>query len=153
MATTPTQTDILLSIPFNAATDFIALAEHCQNIIDALAESPELPLRIALYARLTACLALLQPTLNDPIPPRLQQSLTVSTPPNRTPRFDPESEPLCDYCHTLAQLLTSRVFLPEMEIDLNNLLYELVIYFSDEIRAPRWIRTASGVEFIDGGDA
>ncbi|WP_277753130.1 hypothetical protein [Klebsiella indica] len=29
----------------------------------------------------------------------------------------------------------------------------LIHYFSDEITAPRWLRTADGVKFIDGVEA
>lgn len=31
MATTPIQTHPLLSVPFNAATDFTVLASHCET--------------------------------------------------------------------------------------------------------------------------
>lgn len=30
------------------------------------------------------------------------------------------------------------------------LLYDLVNYFAAEMKAPRWLRTADGVKFIDG---
>ena len=67
MATIPTQTHPLLSVPFNAATDFTILADHCENFADTLIESDDPALRLALCGRLAACLALLRPTLNDPI--------------------------------------------------------------------------------------
>ena len=71
MATIPTQTHPLLSVPFNAATDFTILADHCENFADTLIESDDPALRLALCGRLAACLALLRPTLNDPIPSHL----------------------------------------------------------------------------------
>lgn len=37
----------------------------------------------------------------------------------------------------------------EMEKYLSCLLYELIKYFAAEMIAPRWIRTADGVKFID----
>jgi hypothetical protein len=40
--------------------------------------------------------------------------------------------------------------LPEIRNYLGCLLYDLIHYFSDEITAPRWLRTADGVKFIDG---
>ncbi|HBY0567647.1 TPA: hypothetical protein MIO49_12145 [Klebsiella pneumoniae subsp. pneumoniae] len=49
----------------------------------------------------------------------------------------------------LAQLLTGRVLLPKMERTLTGLLCELVWYFAADLKAPRWIRTADGVKFID----
>ena len=54
MATIPTQTHPLLSVPFNAATDFTVLASHCENFADTLIESDDPALRLALYGRLAA---------------------------------------------------------------------------------------------------
>ncbi|MCW8154348.1 hypothetical protein [Enterobacter hormaechei] len=149
MATTLTQTHPLLSVPFNAATDFTVLANHCDRFAETLLESDDPALRLALCGRLAACLSLLRPTLNDPIPPHLTESLTVDFLPTRHPRFEPGSELLCDYSLTLVQLLTGRALLPKMERTLTGLLCELVWYFAAELKAPRWIRTADGVKFID----
>lgn len=150
MATTPIQTHPLLAVPFNAATDFTVLASHCENFAETLIESDDPALRLALYGRLAACLALMRPTLNDPIPPHLIESLTVDFLPANPPRFEPGSELLCDYSLTLAQLLTGRALLPKMERTLTGLLYDLINYFAAEMKAPRWLRTADGVKFIDG---
>lgn len=149
MATIPTQIHPLLAIPFSAATDFTVLADHCDRFAETLIESDDPALRLALCGRLAACLALLRPTLNDPIPPHLIESLTVYTLPTSYLRFEPGSELLCDYSLTLAQLLTGRALLPKMERTLTGLLCELVWYFAAELKAPRWIRTADGVMFID----
>ncbi|QWA14149.1 hypothetical protein GTU79_09915 [Sodalis ligni] len=51
--------------------------------------------------------------------------------------------------HALARLLTERTLSAEMEPILTGLLFDLVSYFADELRAPRWIRTADGVKFIE----
>lgn len=149
MATIPTQTHPLLAIPFNAATDFTVLADHCENFADTLIESDDPALRLALCGRLAACLALLRPTLNDPIPPHLIESLTTNTLPASSTYFDPGSELLCDYSLTLARLLTGRALLPKMEQTLTGLMCELVWCFAAELKAPRWIRTVDGVKFID----
>ena len=79
MATIPTQTHPLLTIPFNVATDFTVLAEHCENFAGTLIESNDPSLKIALCGRLNACLTLLQPTLLEPVPPHFIESLTVDT--------------------------------------------------------------------------
>lgn len=150
MATIPTQTHPLLAVPFNAATDFTVLASHCENFAETLIESKDMALKMALCGRLNAALTLLQPTLLEPVPPHLVESLTVDTLPASYPSFEPGSELLCDYSLTLAQLLTGRVLLPKMERTLTGLLCELVWYFAAELKAPRWIRTAEGVKFIDG---
>ncbi|HCL5254318.1 TPA: hypothetical protein N2G30_004550 [Salmonella enterica] len=149
MATTLTQIHPLLAVPFNAATDFTVLASHCENFAEILIESNDPALRLALCGRLAACLALLRPTLNDPIPPHLTESLTVDTPPVDMPRFVPDAELLCDYSLTLAQLLIGQGMLPKMEQTLTGLLCELVWYFASEMKAPRWLHTADGVKFIE----
>ena len=149
MAMTPIQTPPLLAVPINATTDFTILADHCENFADILIESDDPALRLALCGRLAACLSLLRPTLNDPIPPHLIESLTTDTLPASSTCFEPGSELLCDYSLTLAQLLTGRALLPKMEQTLTGLLCELVWCFAAELKTPRWIRTADGVKFID----
>ncbi|EAT2430866.1 hypothetical protein ACQYBH_002376 [Salmonella enterica] len=149
MATTLTQTHPLLSISFNAAMDFTVLAEHCKQFAETLIESDDPALRLALCGRLVACLSLPRPTLIDPIPPHLVESLTTDTLPASSTHFNPGSELLCDYSLTLAQLLTGRALLPKMEQTLTGLLCELVWCFAAELKAPRWVRTTDGVKFID----
>ncbi|MGM3182415.1 hypothetical protein [Dickeya oryzae] len=149
MATTLIQTHPLLTVPFNAATDFTALADHCERFVENLVESDDPAQRLALCARLTDGLALVRPTLNQPIPPHQTESLTVDTFPAVSPCFDPDSELLCDYCLTLAQLLSGKGLSLEMEQALTGLLAELVWLFAAGLKAPRWIRTVDGVNSID----
>lgn len=108
MATTPIQTHPLLSVPFNAATDFTVLAEHCKQFAETLIEHDDPTLKMALCGRLNVCLRLLQPSLLDPIPDHMMDSLTVDTLPSCSPRFDPECTELCHYCLALTQILTGQ---------------------------------------------
>ncbi len=71
MATTLTSECNLLAVPFSAATDFTDLAEYCDRVATTLIECRDLALKTALCGRLNTCLALLRPTLNEPIPPHL----------------------------------------------------------------------------------
>ena len=105
---------------------------------------------MALCGRLNACLTLLQPTLLEPIPPHLIESLTVDTLPATAPRFDPECRVLCRYCLAITQALSGLGFASETEKYLSWLLYDLINYFAAKMKAPRWLRTAGGVKFIDG---
>lgn len=139
----------LLSVSFNAATDFTVLAGHCENFAETLIESNDLTLKMALCGRLNACLSLLQPTLLEPVPPHLIESLTVDALPANSPRFEPECTELCRYCLSLTQMLAGQGFYSEMEKHLSGLLYELINYFAAEMKAPRWLRTSEGVKFID----
>lgn len=150
MATTLTQIHPLLSVPFNAATDFTVLASHCENFAETLIESHDPALKMALCGRINACLTLLQPTLLDPVPPHLIESLTVNTLPTLSPCFEPECTELCDYCLALTQILAGQSFSSETEKHLIGLLYDLINYFAAEMKAPRWVRTADGVKLIDG---
>jgi hypothetical protein len=149
MATIPTQTHALLFIPFDSTTDFTVLAGHCENLADASLNSDDPAQRQALCGRLDLCLAQLRPTLDDAIPPHLIESLTVDARPMTSPRFEPDADLLCGYTQALARLLTERKLSPEMETTLAGLLFDLVAYFADELRAPRWIRTADGAKFIE----
>lgn len=149
MATTPIQTHPLLAVPFNAATDFTVLASHCENFAETLIENDDPALKMALCGRLNAALALLQPTLLDSIPPHLVESLTVDTLPANSPESGPECTELCRYCLALTQTLAEQGFSSEKEKQLSYLLYDLIHRFVAEMKAPRWLRTADGVKFID----
>ncbi|MEE7535862.1 hypothetical protein IV503_30015 [Klebsiella huaxiensis] len=106
-------------------------------------------LKMALCGRLSTCLTLLQPTLLDPVPPHLIESLTVDTLPVRSSGFEPECTSLCQYCLALTQTLLGQGFASETDKYLSWLLYDLIDNFVAEMKAPRWIRTADGVKFID----
>lgn len=149
MATILTPDRDLLSIPFNANTDFTILADYGTRFADTLIESDDPALRLALCGRLHACLALLQPTLNDPIPPHLIESLTVDNLPTTPIHFDSEPDSLCEYCLALLRLLMERSVEAKTEQTLIRLLCELIWYFTEGLKVPRWIRTVDGVKFID----
>lgn len=149
MATIPTETHPLLFVPFNADTDFTELADRCEQLATGLLENDTPELRMAFCGRLSACLDLLRPTLYEPIPPHLMESLTTNTLPDSSPGFSPEPELLCEYCQTLTKILLSGGFSPLAEQTLAGLLFELICCFADGLKAPRWIRTADGVKFID----
>jgi len=149
MATTLDQTHTLLTVPFSADTDFTVLADYCDRFAVSLIETDDPAQRLALCGRLAACLAMLRPTLNDPIPPHLVDSLTVDTLPETFPCFAPGFDLVCEYSETLAQLLLSRALSPLAEKAMTGLLAELVWYFAAELKAPRWIRTADGVKSIE----
>ena len=115
----------LLTVPFNATTDFTVLADYCARFAETLIETDDPALRLALCGRLHAALALLQPTLHDPIPPHLTESLTVDTLPATPEHFISEPDSLCEYCLALLQLLLERPAEPKMEQTLTGLLCEL----------------------------
>jgi hypothetical protein len=149
MATTPTFDHTLLTAPFSYRTDFTELADCCERFASTLVECDDPAEKLALYGRLSACLALLQPTLNEPVPPHLVAQLTAEDLPARLPAFAPESDELGAYCQSLTRLLVSQVLPPEMARVLEGLLCSLVVFYAEKLNAPRWLHTAQGRVLID----
>lgn len=149
MATTLTQTHPLLTQPFSAATDFTLLADYCEQFVETALESDDPALKMALCARLNTCLRVLEPGLLEPIPDHLKDSFTADTLPVDTPRFEPGCIELCGYCLALTRTLARHGVMGETEQQLTRLLFDLVNYFTAEMKAPRWVRTAQGVQSID----
>lgn len=149
MATITTDTHPLLTVSFSAKTDFITLADHCERLAETLTETNDPALTLALCDRLAVCLALLRPTLSEPIPPHLTERLTVNTLPATSLCPEQDSELLCDYSFALAQLMVGYVLPQNMARTLTVLLGELVRSFAAGLKAPRWVRTEDGVTFID----
>lgn len=149
MATITTLDHSLFTVPFSHSTDFTELADHCERFAHTLLETDDPAEKLALCARLSACLTLLQPTLNEPIPPHLVERFTMVDLPSRLPAFEPESELLGLYCQTLTQLLISRALPRDMAKVMEGLLYELVNFYADTLNAPRWLQTPDGRVAID----
>lgn len=130
----------LLAFPFSAATDFTELADCCDRFADTLIDCHDPAQRMALLGRIGACLALLRPTLGEPIPPHLIDRFTVENLPDVPQRFEPDAEVLCDYCQSLTQLLCGQSLPPHADRTLTGLLCELVWQFAADLNAPRWER-------------
>ncbi|MCK6937140.1 hypothetical protein L8T01_13180 [Enterobacter roggenkampii] len=145
MATTPTQTHPLFTLALTHNTDFTELADNCERFIDALVECNESATKLALFGRLSVCLALLQSTLLEPVPEHLKENLTVESLPTRLPVFEPEADQLGHYCQVLTQLLMSGALMADAERVMQDLLFELVTYYSDTLKMPRWLRTEEGM--------
>ncbi|MFK3658925.1 hypothetical protein ACI2I2_00180 [Scandinavium sp. NPDC088450] len=139
MPTTHNPYHDLLTLPFNAATDFIDLADYCDRFASTLIECHKTTEKLALLGRLNACLALIRPTLDEPIPPHLIARFTVESLPSTIPIFEPDAETLCGYCQTLAEVLCQQSFLPKTENTLRALLCELIWMFAADLKAPRWV--------------
>ncbi|MBB1201348.1 hypothetical protein EGM70_13720 [Enterobacteriaceae bacterium 89] len=138
MAMTPALDSDLLTIPFSAATDFTDLADYCDRFAETLIECHDPAQKLALLGRIGACLAILRPTLGEPIPPHLIGCFTVEKLPDVPHYFEPDAEVLCDYCQSLTQLLCGQSLPVESERTLTGLLCELVWFFAADLKAPRW---------------
>jgi hypothetical protein len=111
MTTTPGFSHSLFTTPFDHTTDFTELADNCERFVDVLVECEDPAQKMALCGRLSACLALLQPTLLEPVPEHVKASLTVDDLPLDVPLFEPEinccqlQRSCWQYCQLLTQLL------------------------------------------------
>jgi hypothetical protein len=149
MAITPTLDHALLSVPLSHTTDFTELADNCERFAEVMVECDDPTQKLALCGRLSTCLALLQPTLLEPIPDYLKSSLTVNEPPLSRPAFEPEADQLGQYCQTLTQLLIGGSLSQTTERVMGDLLHELVCYFAGTLKAPRWLSTEYGVVSLE----
>ncbi|UJD96436.1 hypothetical protein FS593_20060 [Lelliottia amnigena] len=135
----------LFTVPFDSNTDFTELADNCERFVDVLVECEDPTQKMALCGRLSACLDLLQPTLLEPVPEHLKESLTVDDLPLDVPVFEPEVDQLGRYCQLLTQLLLTRSLSESDKRVAGDLLQDLVGFYSDTLKAPRWLRTDEGV--------
>lgn len=154
MATTPAFTQSLLTLPVCDQTEFTVLARHCEHLADALLECTDPLLRLALCERLNTSLSLLRPTLLEPVPAHLADSLTTDSmapenPEPATTGFAPDSEQLCDYALALSQLLACHTLPPGCTQPLHGLLNDVVSQFASLLCAPRWRNTPQGRAWID----
>ena len=145
MTTTLSYSHSLFTVPFDSNTDFTELADNCERFVDVLVECEDPTQKMALCGRLSACLDLLQPTLLEPVPEHLKESLTVDDLPLDVPVFEPEVDQLGRYCQLLTQLLLTRSLSESDERVAGDLLQDLVGFYSDMLKAPRWLRTDEGV--------
>jgi len=148
MTTIPGFSHSLLTIPFNHNTDFTELADNCERFVEMLVECNDPTQKIALCGRLSACLTLLQPTLLEPVPDHLKESLTVDDLPLNVPVFEPEVDQLGRYCQLVTQLLLNHSLSENDERVAGDLLQDLVGLYSDTLKAPRWLRTDEGVVLL-----
>lgn len=63
-----------------------------------------------------------------------------------SPVFEPESDQLGRYCQLLTQMLLAHSLSESDERVAGDLLQDLVRFYSDMLKAPRWLRTEEGLE-------
>jgi hypothetical protein len=148
MTAIPSFSHSVFTTPFDHTTDFTDLADNCERFVEVLVECEDAAHKMALCGRLSACLALLQPTLLEPVPEHLKDNLTVNDLPLDIPSFKPEVDQLGRYCQLLTHLLLTRSLSELDERVAVGLLQDLVGFFSDLLKAPRWLRTEEGSVLI-----
>lgn len=136
----------MATIPDQAYPDFTVLADDCDDYALMLIDNKNAVERRIICQFLQTSLLQLRPMLHEAIPAHLVEAFTVETLPEQVPRFEPDTDQLCDYCLALSELLGEESLSPAMEKTLRGLLCELVWLFAEEMKAPRWLKTPEGVK-------
>lgn len=142
----------LLESSLNISMDLFQILDACECFIDALIENGSTLERMALCGRLYAGLEVLKVVLEAPLPPHLIERLTVDVSQNGgyLSPLSTDSETLRVYCSALTLLLLNQLQSPEQREHITGLLFEMLNVLGDDLRAPRFIRTANGLTMIEG---
>ncbi|WLS79047.1 hypothetical protein Q3V30_00575 [Erwinia pyri] len=145
--------DTLLKIPLGTTMDLFQILDCCQNLVDTLIDTSDNNSRMALCGRLYAALKVLEVVLKAPLPAYLIERLTVEIAEAEGYHcpLSTDSETLRQYCAALTLLLLQRQQSPEQEEQIAGLLYELIGVLTEDLKAPRFVRTADGITMISSG--
>ncbi|MEN4930003.1 hypothetical protein ABEI22_12940 [Erwinia billingiae] len=144
--------NMLLESPLNISMDLFQILDTCECFIDALIENGSTIERMALCGRLYAGLEVLKVVLEAPLPTHLIERLTVDGSQNGgyISPLSSDSETLRVYCSALTLLLLNKQHSAEQMEHITGLLFEMLNVLGEDLRAPRFIRTDSGLAMIGG---
>ncbi|NIF49821.1 hypothetical protein F3J28_18865 [Enterobacter sp. Ap-1006] len=128
------------------------MLDICERYTDALIENNDIAERMALCGRLYAGLEVLRVVLDKPLPEHLIEYLTAEnsdTEDDDCP-LTAESDLLREYCSALTLVLLNQQESAEQQKTITGLLFELINLLVDSLRAPRFVRTPSGLAMIGG---
>lgn len=112
----------LMTTPLGAKHDLFQVLEGCQRYADELIETHDITARMALCGRLLAGMEVMRGLLDAPLPAHLIARLTVE---------DAQES-------------------PEQEKMLTGVLYELIDILARDLKAPRFLRTPTGLVTLEG---
>ena len=143
---TQTRPDFTNFSSLPAGMDFIDLAEYNERLVAALMETDNDMERLSLYKKMAASLEQLATTYEEPVPDERLPQLTASNIPAFHPvTFIAEPERVTQYCQALTRLLIHNLIDAEARLTLNDLLFDLVNYQVDDLKAPRYMETWNGL--------
>ncbi len=140
----------LLKTPLGTTHDLFQVLDTCVRYVDALVECNELAARMALCGRLLAALEVLRVLLDQPLPEHLIERLTwikVMTKPVAKGLID--SEEMRQYCSALTLVLLNQQAPADLQKHITGLLFQMVNIMADDLTAPRFLRTESGLVMIE----
>lgn len=148
-----TQAEIsaLLKTPLGTSHDLFQVLDICEQYAEVLIENKDIVERMALCGRLYAGLEVLKVVLDKPLPEHLIETLTAEKSEIKDDDWalTAESDLLRDYCSALTLVLLNQQESAGQESTITGLLFELINLLNDSLRAPRFVRTPSGLAMID----
>ncbi|AIR64352.1 hypothetical protein [Cedecea neteri] len=148
-----TQSEIsaLLKTPLGTSHDLFQVLDICERYAEVLIENKDIVERMALCGRLYAGLEVLKVVLDKPLPEHLIASLTAEKSEIKDDNWTltAESDLLREYCSALTLVLLNQQESAEQQGTITGLLFELINVLNDSLRAPRFVRTDSGLAIID----
>lgn len=140
----------LLKAPLGTGHDLFQVLDACEGYTDILIESEDTTERMALCGRLLAGLEILRVVLDEPLPEYLIEYLTAknSDIEDYDSPLSADSDLLREYCSALTIVLLNQQESAEQQETITGLLFEMINILVNSLRAPRFIRTASGLAMI-----
>ena len=141
----------LLKTPLGTTHDLFQVLDTCVRYVDALVECNEIAARMALCGRLLAALEVLRVLLDQPLPEHLIERLTVDKVDDKACRSGGsiDSEEMRQYCSALTLVLLNQQASTDLQKHITGLLFQMVNIMSDDLTAPRFVRTESGLVMIN----
>ncbi|OAE10025.1 hypothetical protein [Pantoea sp. OXWO6B1] len=141
----------LLKTPLGTTHDLFLVLDACGRYVDALVECNDIADRMALCGRLLAALEVLKVLLDKPLPEHLIKRLTLEKGDDRAcrSRDSIDSEEMRQYCSALTLVLLNQQAPADLQKHITGLLFQMVNIMTDDLTAPRFVRTASGLVMIE----
>ncbi|WHS99321.1 MAG: hypothetical protein LZT29_02321 [Pantoea stewartii] len=141
----------LLKTPLGTTHDLFQVLEACSHYVDALMECHDITARMALCGRLLAALEVLKVLLDKPLPEHLIKRLTLEKGNDKACRSgcSIDSEEMRQYCSALTLVLLNQPASTDLQKHITGLLFQMINIMTDDLTAPRFVQTASGLVMID----
>ena len=141
----------LLKTPLGTTHDLFQVLDTCVRYVDSLVECNDIVDRMALCGRLLAALEVLKVLLDKPLPEHLIKRLTLEKGDDKAcrSRDSIDSEEMRQYCSALTLVLLNQQAPADLQKHITGLLFQMVNIMADDLTAPRFLRTESGLVMIE----
>ncbi|MFB4358607.1 hypothetical protein RBJ15_21680 [Pantoea sp. BS_4] len=141
----------LLKTPLGTTHDLFQVLDTCVRYVDALIECHDIAARMALCGRLLAALEVLKVLLDQPLPEHLIKRLTLEKGNDKACRSgcSIDLEEMRQYCSALTLVLLNQPASTDLQKHITGLLFQMINIMTDDLTAPRFVQTASGLVMID----